>query len=123
MSGLHSVPKQARLDNMQSSLFALISVERTWRLVVQSDHSSWKIPKPWDSRICICCTSSRNPSFLQKMTFSIFLVRLFQKHWETGLCIYELTRLTRILLVQGLGRVISGRNHNKLYAKFSVDRE
>lgn len=46
MSGLHPVPMQARLDNMQSSLFALISVQRTWRHVGQSEKSS----EFWDNR-------------------------------------------------------------------------
>lgn len=110
MSGLHPAPMQARLDNMKFSLFTLISVERIWSFEVQSGSQLMEEFKTLgQQQICIYCTSSRNPSCLLKMTSSSFLVRLFPKHWEIVLCIYELARLTRVLLVQGLGSLISGR--------------
>lgn len=114
---------QARLDNMQSSLFAMISVQRTWKHAGQSGPQLMEEFRILGQQICICHTSSINLSCLHKMSFRIFLSICFPTTARVGSISVSWIGWWESFLYKVWGGLFQGEIHNSLHAKFSVNRK
>lgn len=120
MSGLHPDPMQPRLENMQSSLFALISVERTWRRGPKWSTAPGRVQNFGTTDLYLLY---RFNSCLQKVTFRRFWSDCFWRTGRLGSISVNWLDWSDSFLYRVCGVLFQGASLNSLHAKFSINRK